>query len=222
MAKQAKALSIRRIVALVVALFVHFAGLAVLLRPAMYRAVSTREADVATGALQVQLLARQVPKAPPARVPTPPSIPITRPTPVRRHTAAISAPVAPLVQQPSPPEAATQSLATPEPSTAPAMGDGGFQQHLQEAQHAQAIHGVPGSDQQLAPGIRLIDPRTQGVGAFMRNAQRLFGVTSKACHEVEVWSKMSVEELVARHITPAEVKAANEKYECNRPLGLSF
>jgi hypothetical protein len=222
MAKHAEALSIRRIVALVVALVVHFAGLAALLRPAVYRAVATREAEVATGALQVQLLARQLPKAPLAPVPTPPSVHVTRPTPVRRHAAAISAPVAPPVQQLSPPEPAAQSLATPEPSTAPAMGDGGFQQRLQEAQHAKAIHGVPGSDQQLAPSIRLIDPRTQGIGAVMRNAQRLFGVTSKACHDVEAWSKMSVEELVERHITPAEVKAANEKYECNRPLGLSF
>ncbi|HEY4091700.1 MAG TPA: hypothetical protein VGN46_09315 [Luteibacter sp.] len=68
----------------------------------------------------------------------------------------------------------------------------------------------------------MTDPRNQGIGAVMRNAQRLFGVTNKHCIDVEVWSSLSTEELVARHLTPADVKAANAKYECNRPLGLSF
>jgi hypothetical protein len=112
--------------------------------------------------------------------------------------------------------------AQPHASDANAPADGGFQQRLQEAQHGDAIHGVPGSDVRLAPGITLTDPRNQGIGAVMRNAQRLFGVTSKHCIDVDVWSKLSTDELIARHLTPADVKAANEKYQCNRPLGLSF
>jgi hypothetical protein len=111
---------------------------------------------------------------------------------------------------------------TPQAGVATSMGDGGFRQRLLEAQQGQAIHGVPGSDARLAPGLQLTDPRNQGIGAAMRSAQRLFGITSKHCIDVDVWSKLSTEELVARHLTPADVRAANEKYQCNRPLGLSF
>lgn len=66
------------------------------------------------------------------------------------------------------------------------------------------------------------DPRDQGIGAVMRNTQRLFGITNKHCIDVEVWQRLSPQELVERHITPADVRSANEKYQCNRPLGLSF
>ncbi|QWT21631.1 hypothetical protein KPL74_06400 [Bacillus sp. NP157] len=111
---------------------------------------------------------------------------------------------------------------SPSGSIAPTFGDGGFSDRLSGARHAQDIHGIPGSDLRRAPGIQMVDPRSQGIGAVMRNAQRLFGVTSRHCIDVETWARMSPEELIARHLTSADVEAANQKYQCNRPLGLSF
>jgi hypothetical protein len=102
------------------------------------------------------------------------------------------------------------------------MADGGFSQRLSAAQRAQHVPGLPGSDTRLAPGVQMIDPRSQGIGGLMRNAQRLFGVPSKPCIDVEIWSRMSIQELLARHLSPADVEAANQKYDCNRPLGLNF
>jgi hypothetical protein len=62
----------------------------------------------------------------------------------------------------------------------------------------------------------------QGVGAVMRNAQRLFGITDHHCIDVEVWQSLSPEALSARHLSPSDVRGEDEKYNCNRPLGLSF
>lgn len=70
--------------------------------------------------------------------------------------------------------------------------------------------------------MQMTDPMNQGIGAVLRNTQRLFGVTNKHCIDVEVWQSLSPDELVARHLSPADVQHANEKYGCNRPLGLSF
>jgi hypothetical protein len=121
--------------------------------------------------------------------------------------------------RPTPAEPAEPTLPADPPAT---FGDGGFQAQLRHAQDSEAVHGVPGSDVRRAPGMQFTRPQDQGIGAVMRNTQRLFGVTNKHCIDVEVWGNMSPQELIARHLTPADVQAANEKYQCNRPLGLSF
>lgn len=101
-------------------------------------------------------------------------------------------------------------------------GDGGFQQRLLNAQHSQGVRGIPGSDTPISPGIQLTDPMNQGVGAVMRDTQRLFGISNRHCIDVEVWQSLSADELSARHLSPADVRREGEKYNCNRPLGLNF
>lgn len=100
--------------------------------------------------------------------------------------------------------------------------DGGFQERLANAQHSPDVHGVPGSDRPIVPGIHLINPRNQGVGAVMRNAQRLFGITDRHCIDSEVWRHLTQEELKERHLSLHDLDQMDDKYDCNRPLGLSF
>lgn len=101
-------------------------------------------------------------------------------------------------------------------------GDGGFRDRMFNAQHSQGIHGVPGSDRRVAPGIELANPMDQGIGSVVRGAQRLFGVTNRHCIDVDVWLHMSPDELKDRHLTVADVEKESETYHCNRPLGLNF
>lgn len=101
-------------------------------------------------------------------------------------------------------------------------GDGGFLERLHAAQRADVVHGVPGSDRTYAPGIRLIDPMDQGIGAVMRTTQRAFGITSRHCIDVDVWKHLTPGQLAARHISPADVASAEAKYRCDSPLGLHF
>ncbi len=107
-------------------------------------------------------------------------------------------------------------------NSAGAKGDGGFGQRLREAQHASAIKGVPGSDKALASGIHFVDPMDQGIGAVARQTQRLFGIKSRQCLDVEKWRSMTQQELSARHISPDDVDREDEKYQCNAPPGLHF
>ncbi|WP_147293381.1 hypothetical protein [Dyella monticola] len=115
-------------------------------------------------------------------------------------------------------------LASPDPYTnsQASTEDGGFRERLLNAQHAGDIHGVPGSDRPIVPGIQLINPMDQGIGAVARTAQRLFGVTNHHCIDVEVLKSLAPEELIARHVSVDEVNAEAEKYNCYHPLGLSF
>ncbi len=102
------------------------------------------------------------------------------------------------------------------------MGDGGFRDRMLNAQHSQGVRGVPGSDRRVVPGIELTDPMSQGVGSVVRSAQRLFGVTSHHCIDVDVWQHLTPDELIERHLTAADVEKESQKYNCNRPLGLNF
>lgn len=90
------------------------------------------------------------------------------------------------------------------------------------AQHAHSIRGVPGSDTTTAPGIHLVSPMSRGVGAVMRTAQRAFGITNRHCIDVDVWRRLTPQELSARHISSSDVDEVDAKYDCNRPPGLSF
>ena len=101
-------------------------------------------------------------------------------------------------------------------------GDGRFQERLHDAQHSHLLRGVPGSDTPLAPGIHLVDPLSQGVGAVMRTAQRAFGIRNKHCIDVDAWRHFTPQELNARHLSSSDVNKIDEKYGCNKPPGLHF
>lgn len=100
--------------------------------------------------------------------------------------------------------------------------DGGFMARLHAAQRTDVVHGVPGSDTTYVPGIHLIDPMEQGIGAVMRTTQRAFGITSRHCIDVDVWKHLTPEQLSARHVSPDDVARAEATYHCDAPLGLHF
>ncbi|MBU6248208.1 MAG: hypothetical protein KGN77_10650 [Xanthomonadaceae bacterium] len=111
----------------------------------------------------------------------------------------------------------------PDPqATNDAADDGGFAARLHAAQRSNVVHGVPGSDATYAPGIHLIDPMDQGIGAVMRTTRRAFGITSRHCIDVDVWKHLTPGQLAARHISPSDVASAEAKYRCDSPLGLHF
>jgi len=93
---------------------------------------------------------------------------------------------------------------------------------MSDAQNAQRIRGVPGTDRRVAPGIELTAPMDQGIGSVLRNAQRLFGVSNRHCIDVDVWRHLSPDQLKDRHLTAADVERESDKYQCNRPPGLNF
>jgi hypothetical protein len=100
--------------------------------------------------------------------------------------------------------------------------DGGFHARLRRAQRAHDVHGLPGFHTSLVPGIHLVDPMDQGLGAVMRTAQRALGIRSSHCINVDVWRQLTPKELSTRHLSPDDVDKAEEKYHCNRPPGLRF
>jgi hypothetical protein len=232
---------------MVVAIASHAGLLVALLPPASFRWVPARIDREPDSTLQLRLVPPTIAVASPAP-PAPIPRAIARPAAKRQTNAAAAAAVnsvsttAPAdamksVTRPdvTPPHAPTTAAGTSASGGLPAaqlpdvtastpgnLTDGGFAERLRNAQQGQAIHGVPGSDLRRAPGMQMTDPMNQGIGAVLRNTQRLFGVTNKHCIDVEVWQSLSPDELVARHLSPADVQRANEKYGCNRPLGLSF
>ena len=123
----------------------------------------------------------------------------------------------------TPPSAAriTSALGL-ETSEKNASRDGGFHERLHRATHSYSVRGLPGSDTPSAPGIRLVDPMHQGIGALMRTAQRAFGIENRHCINVDVWRHLTPQELSARHISPGDVDKVDQKYDCNEPPGLHF
>jgi hypothetical protein len=216
--------------AMAVTIGCHLGLLMVLLQPATHHAdiPAVVENDAATLKVQFISLPRSTPA--PQAAPAPRSV-LT--VPGKASVKEVASPPSQRVAH-----AATQSSAANTAEVAPqsvtpattdqyannqvATGDGGFQERLLNAQHAQDIRGVPGSDRPVVPDVELIDPRDQGVGAVMRGTQRLFGITNRHCIDVGVWENLTLDELKARRLSPADVKRAAEKYNCNRPLGLSF
>ncbi|ULU24651.1 hypothetical protein DYST_01571 [Dyella terrae] len=217
--------SARRIAAIVVAIGFHLILLIGLLRPIAPRMDTTPEMESSEAVLKVRFVSLT------RLTPTPPASPTSQktsvkekiPPPVQRAThVAVRPPATGSTGVPSPPVADTP--ATPDQYTngQTTSGDGGFRDRILNARHSQGIHGVPGSDRRVAPGIELTDPMNQGIGSVMRNAQRLFGVTNHHCIDVDVWQHLTPDELKERHLTAADVEKESQKYNCNRPLGLNF
>jgi hypothetical protein len=73
---------------------------------------------------------------------------------------------------------------------------------------------LPGSAVAIVPGIRLVDPRSQGVAGAVRALQALFGVPDPHCVDVDAWRTLSTQELLDRHISPAQVQRTAEQYQC--------
>jgi hypothetical protein len=234
---QGLSVSARQVAAIVVAISFHLVLLVALLRPG---AKQPEAALAAAGAASSKLDVRLI--SPPARataLPTQKAKQPGRPSPSREvekkkaglltiarnfRASAIDRPVESVV-----PERANAAVESAAPSgferrrAIPEFsGDGGFRDRLLNAQHSQGSKGIPGSDTPISPGIQLTDPMNQGVGAVMRDTQRLFGITNRHCIDVEVWQSLSADELSARHLSPADVRREGEKYNCNRPLGLNF
>jgi hypothetical protein len=219
-------MSLRRVIALVVAIGCHVGLLILLLKPEPPPRPSTSLAQDQPAAMHLRLIYRQVrpdflspPTSSPSTSPAASHTDERRPPPPREAPRKASESIGAAAMPPSASPMSAMSITGAEP---PTLGDGGFRQRLQNAQGAGDIHGVPGSDIRRAPGLQLIDPMNQGVGAAMRNTQRLFGITDRHCIDVEVWENLKLEERIARHISDGDIKAQNEKYHCDRPLGLSF
>lgn len=123
-----------------------------------------------------------------------------------------------------PPPHGTRSTRAANPDTGAknALDDGGFRERLQHAQRSYSVHGVPGSEAPVAPGIHLVDPMSQGIAAAVRTAQRAFGIENSHCIDVDVWRHLTPQDLSARYISPSDVDKTDQKYDCNRPPGLSF
>ncbi|WP_426702995.1 hypothetical protein ACPPVV_08390 [Rhodanobacter sp. Col0626] len=147
--------------------------------------------------------------------------------------AGQAAPRVPAMRMPTPHVAAqvsTAPLVAPR-SDAPATttnnhaeeNDGGFGERLSQARQGfRAARRLPGSSVPRVSGIELIDRDEQGIAALAKKTQRLFGITDRHCIDVDVWSRLTPDELSERHISPNDVDRVSDAHHCNRPLGLSF
>lgn len=209
-------LSARRVAAMVVAIGCHLGLLVAVLRPATHRytAIDVEPRDIK--ALALRFVDTHTPR--PIVVPAHTRIV----TPPRRATPL---PVRPKDAPPAPPPSLGDVAAPPAPPPAPttsSFSNGRFEQQLHDAQRSRTMPALPGSDRRRAPDIQLIDPRNQGIDAVARKTQRLFGIPDGRCVDVDRLRSLSPEELASRHLSPRDVARMNEKYDCDRPLGLSF
>ncbi|HUW52027.1 MAG TPA: hypothetical protein VMV99_01215 [Rhodanobacter sp.] len=212
---------IRRGVALGAAISFHIAVLMLVLRPAINEPGAATERRSNHQALQLRLLRRQVSSTAHGVMPAWQAIAPAmhaRAKPAPRPSLATTLPATSL----SALKADAADTPTVTPGSQSTIGDGGFHERLLQAQRAYAIHGVPGSDTPFVAGIPLIDPKAQGVGAAVRRMQRLFGIASRHCIDVDVWRHLTPRELSARHVSPDEVDRVDHENHCNRPAGLSF
>lgn len=189
----------------------HLGILWLLQRPATPRLPSTNTAADARTGLRIRFL--HIPLEPPhqqVRNDPRPSIPAPKHSAPARKTVTAGEP-APAATKPTASTAGRLDWSLP-------SGD---------ADHGYIAHGpgdgtgfghsatrIPGSGAAVVPGIRMIDPRTQGVAGAVRAVQALFGVADHHCVDVEAWRSLSTEELLDRHISPAQVYRTAETYHC--------
>jgi hypothetical protein len=172
-----------------------------------------------TQRLYLRFFSTRVAASPATSVATPSVAAINaRPHPRRFHVV----PPPMIVAQPAP---SVGPAALPDvvivPSAPTATEDGGFHQRLMQSPPDPATR-IPGSDVPLVRGIHLTDPDTQGMAAVVRKTQRLFGITSSHCIDVDAWRRLSPDELHKRHLSTDDLDRLEEQYQCNRPMGLSF
>ena len=213
---------LRRGVALGVALSLHLALWMLVMRPAIWEQAAMVDQRSPHSVLRLRLLRRTVSLQAPAVMPAPRAVAVVAHTAVQRKPHPAQAPTPAQVAPASASPPAVPDTSTVTVDSRPATGDGGFGQRLRQAQHAYAIHGVPGSTVPRVAGIHLIDPKSQGISATMRQVQQLFGVANRHCIDVDAWRHLTPRELSARHISPNEVDRVDQEYQCNRPPGLSF
>jgi hypothetical protein len=213
-----------RVAVLVVVISCHLGLLMLLLRPLVFY----RDATPLVGNNPLALKLRFF-QAPQPSLPHPalPAHRLIAPAGHSRTTLSVRSSKPPAVQQAAhinaqPYEARSTNARNPDTSEDDSTSDGGFRERLRHAQHSYSVHGVPGSDAPFAPGIHLVDPMSQGIGAVMRAAQRAFGIKNNHCIDVDVWRHLTPQELSARHISPGDVDKVDEKYDCNEPPGLHF
>jgi hypothetical protein len=214
---------VRRGIAIGIAVSLHLLVLILILRPEIgWRNAKVDRPD--TQRLQLRFLRPQATALRSITVPGLRAIPAG----MHLHPEQTARPSKPATIEHVPP--AVSMIAEPMATAAPVIpatdtgadGDGGFQERLRQAQQYSVTRDVPGSDASRAPGIRLIDPDTQGVRAVARKVQRLFGITSRHCIDVEVLRNLTPQELGERHISSGDLDRLDEEYHCNQPLGLNF
>ena len=138
-------------------------------------------------------------------------------------TRVAPVPVSPAARSEAPElHSAEPVLPSLSPSPMVADGDGGFTERLRQAKRSYSVGPLPGSDRQRVGGIELIDTKTQGIAAAVRQLQRLFGVPNHHCVDVDAWHAMSPHELSERHVSPSDIARVDAENQCNRPPGLSF
>ena len=212
--------SSHRVAVLVVVISCHLGLLMVLLRPAVFHRDTTPVVRDNPLVLKLRFLWPPQPSLPP---PAWPAHPPVAPAGHGHTTSSARLSKPPAVQQAAHADAQPSTSArNRDTSEDDATSDGGFQERLRHAQHSRSVHGVPGSDTPFAPGIHLVDPMSQGIGAAMRTAQRAFGIKNSHCIDVDVWRHLTPQELSARHVSPGDVDKVDEKYDCNEPPGLHF
>lgn len=213
-----------RVTVLVVVISCHLGLLMLLLRPVVSHRGTTPVVRNSPLVLRLRFF------QPPLPSPSHPALPAYRlaAPAMQRHTAlSARSSKPPAVQKAAPidgqpDETRLTSARNPNTSEGDSANDGGFRERLHDAQHAHSVHGVPGSDTPSAPGIHLVDPMSQGIGAVMRTAQRASGIKNSRCIDVDVWRQLTPQELSARHISSGDVDKVDEKYDCNKPPGLRF
>lgn len=97
-------------------------------------------------------------------------------------------------------------------TTAPVTGS--FTDQLNAARQQRPVAHLPGSSVPLVKGLHMTDPRNQGLAGAVRTLQSILGAVNPHCMDVDVWRKLSTQELLDRHISPSEVANTAEKYRC--------
>ena len=176
----------RRVAVMVVVISCHLGLLMLLLRPAIYDRNTTPAVSNNLPVLKLRFIRQPRPHS--LHLALPALQPVASALRIRRTLSG--KPSGPLPVQHAEHVAAlpsethlTSTLTTPNQymNNEASTSDGGFQERLLHTQHFRAVHSVPGSDTPSVPGIHLVDPMSQVIGAVLRNAQRLFGVANRHC-----------------------------------------
>lgn len=93
-------------------------------------------------------------------------------------------------------------------------GGSRFATGLRAAQQRVPTAHLPGSSRPIVAGLRMVDPRSQGVSGAVRMLAGLFGATDPHCVAVDSWRSLTTQEMLDRHISPGEVDRMAEEYRC--------